>query len=73
MVSQGVPSNGDWRKLVARATEQSGPSTELTKSQAIAVQIVWGSGALSGTPVGTVVLDAVRRGARPPTGGLWLS
>ena len=30
-VSQGVPPNGDWRKLVAQATQQSGPTTELTK------------------------------------------
>jgi signal transduction histidine kinase len=57
VVSQGVPSNGDWRKLVTQATLQNGPSTELTSNRAIAVETVWGDGALSGTTIGTVVLE----------------
>jgi signal transduction histidine kinase len=72
VVSQGIPSNGDWRKLVAQATQQSGPSTELTKGQAIAVQIVWGNGALSGTPIGTVVLERPTAGLDHQTDNLWL-
>jgi signal transduction histidine kinase len=72
VVRQDFPSNGDWRKLVARATQQSGPSTELTKSRAIAVQIVWGSGALSGTPIGTVVLERPTAGLDHQTDNLWL-
>jgi len=72
VVSQGVPSNGDWRKLVAQATQQSGPSTELTSKQAIAVQIVWGDGALSGAPIGTVVLERSTAGLDQQTDNLWL-
>ncbi len=63
VVSQGVPQNGDWRHLVAQATEQNGPTTELAANRAIAVQTVWGNGALSGTKIGTVVLER-------PTSGL---
>jgi hypothetical protein len=57
VLSQGFPSNGDWHKLVAQAAQQSDPSTELTKDQAIAVQTVWGDGTFSGSPLGTVVLE----------------
>ncbi len=57
VVSQGMPSNGDWRKLVAQATLQNGPSTELTSNRAIAVETVWGDGTQSGTAIGTVVLE----------------
>jgi signal transduction histidine kinase len=63
VVSQGDPQDGDWRRLVAQATQRNGPSTELTSNRSIAVQTVWGDGALSGTAVGTVVLER-------PTGGL---
>ncbi len=72
VLSQGVPSNGDWRKLVAQATQQSSPSTELTSDQAIAVQIVWGDGALSGTPIGTVVLERPTTGLDQQIDNLWL-
>jgi signal transduction histidine kinase len=72
VVSQGVPSNGDWRKLVTQATQQSGPTTELTKQQAIAVQIVWGDGSLSGTPIGTVVLERPTTGLNQQIDNLWL-
>jgi signal transduction histidine kinase len=72
VVAQGMPANGDWRKLAAQATQQSGPSTELTKSQAIAVQIVWGDGVLSGTPIGTVVLERPTAGLNQQIASLWL-
>ena len=72
VVSRGIPSNGDWRKLAAQATQQSGPSTELTKDQAIAVQIVWGTGKLSGTPIGTIVLERSTAGLDHQTDSLWL-
>jgi signal transduction histidine kinase len=72
VVSQGVPANGDWHNLVTQATQQSGPSTELTSKQAIAVQIVWGDGALSGTPIGTVVLERPTAGLNHQIDGIWL-
>jgi signal transduction histidine kinase len=72
VVSQGIPANGDWRNLVRRATAQSSPSTELTSKQAIAVQIVWGTGALSGTPIGTVVLERPTAGLNHQIDGIWL-
>ena len=72
VVSQGIPANGDWRRLVARATQQSGPSTELAKGQAIAVQIVWGDGGLSGTPIGTMVLERPTTGLDHQTEQLWV-
>jgi len=72
VLSQGSPSNGDWRKLVAQATQQSGPTTELTSKQAIAVQIVWGDGSLSGTPIGTVVLERPTTGLNRQIDNLWL-
>jgi signal transduction histidine kinase len=72
VVSQGVPANGDWRKLVTQATQQSGPTTELTSKQAIAVQIVWGDGSLSGTPIGTVVLERPTTGLNQQIDNLWL-
>ena len=72
VVSQGVPSNGDWRKLVAQATQQSGPTTELTSKQAIAVQIVWNDGSLSGMPIGTVVLERPTTGLNQQIDSLWL-
>ncbi len=72
VLAQGSPSNGDWRKLVAQATQQSGPTTDLTSKQAIAVQIVWGDGSLSGTPIGTVVLERPTTGLNRQIDNLWL-
>jgi signal transduction histidine kinase len=72
VLSQGVPANGDWRKLVQQATQRSGPSTELTANQAIAVQIVWGDGTLMGTPIGTVVLERPTTGLNHQIEGIWL-
>src|SRR6202000_2929934 len=53
VVSQGDPHDGDWRRLVAQATQQNGPSTELTSDRAIAVQTVWGGGGRRGTALGS--------------------
>ena len=72
VLSQGMPANGDWRNLVNQATQQSGPTTELTSKQAIAVQIVWGDGSLSGTPIGTVVLERPTAGLNHQIMGIWL-
>ena len=45
---RGLPgrrrANRDWRKLVAQATRQNDPTTELTSDRAIAVQTVWDDG-----------------------------
>jgi signal transduction histidine kinase len=57
VVAQGMPRNGDWRNLVDQATQQNGPSTALTSDRAIAVQTIWGNGTLSGTMIGTVVVE----------------
>jgi signal transduction histidine kinase len=72
VVSQGFPSNGDWRKLVAQAAQQTNPSTELTSNEAIAVQIVWGDGALNGAPIGTVVLERPTTGLNHQIDNLWV-
>ena len=56
VISQGVPQNGDWRRLVAEASDQNDPTTELANDRAIAVQTVWGDG---DTAIGTVVLSFV--------------
>ena len=57
VVSQGVPQNAAWRQLVAEAAQHNGPSTELASDRAIAVETVWGDGTLSGTAIGTVVVE----------------
>jgi signal transduction histidine kinase len=72
ILSQRVPQNGDWRDLVAQATQQNGPSTELTSNQAIAVETVWGEGKLSGTAIGTVVLERPTTGLDGSIDSLWL-
>jgi signal transduction histidine kinase len=72
VLSQGVPANGDWRSLVAQATQQNGPSTALAGSRAIAVVPVWGEGKLSGTPIGTVVLERPTAPLNGNIDSLWL-
>ena len=57
IVHQGVPHDSAWRQLVAQSTTQNDPTTELTNDRAIAVQTVWDDGKLSGTAIGTVVLE----------------
>src|SRR5512146_2429177 len=56
VISQGVPQNGAWRRLVAEASDQNDPTTELASDRAIAVQTVWGNGKTGATAIGTVVL-----------------
>ena len=72
VVSQGVPQNGDWRRLVAQATRQASPTTELTSDTAIAVDTVLSDGSLSGTPIGTVVLERPTTGLNQNLQHLWL-
>jgi signal transduction histidine kinase len=72
VVSQGIPQDGDWRRLVAQATQQNGPTTELTNDRAVAVQTVWGDGTLSGMAIGTVVLERPTGGLNHQIDSLWL-
>ncbi|HVT68409.1 MAG TPA: HAMP domain-containing sensor histidine kinase [Trebonia sp.] len=72
VVEQGVPRSGDWRALVAQATQQNGPSTELTSNRAIAVQSVYGDGAQSGSVIGTVVLERPTWSLDRNIDNLWL-
>ena len=72
VVSQGMPQNGDWRNLVAQATQQNGPTTGLTSDRAIAVQTVYGDGKLSGTVIGTVVLERPTGMLNSNIDNLWL-
>jgi signal transduction histidine kinase len=57
VVSQGTPRDAVWRQLVAQSTLQNDPTTELTDDRVVAVQTVWDDGRLSGTAIGTVVLE----------------
>jgi signal transduction histidine kinase len=57
VVSQGTLEDNNWRQLVAPAAQQDVAQTQLTSGVAIAVETVWGDGKLSGTPIGTVVLE----------------
>ena len=72
VVSQGAPLDGEWRSLVTQAARQNGPDTELIGNRAIAVQTVYGDGALSGTPIGTVVLERPADGLNHQIDSLWL-
>jgi signal transduction histidine kinase len=57
VVHQGTPADRGWQQLVRQSTLQNDPTTELTSNRVIAVQTVWDDGKLSGTAVGTVVLE----------------
>jgi signal transduction histidine kinase len=72
IVSQGVPRNPAWRKLVAQSTLQNDPTTELTSNRVIAVQTVWDDGKLSGTAIGTVVLERPTGPLNQNIANLWL-
>jgi signal transduction histidine kinase len=67
--SQGIPQNGAWRRLVAQASDQNDPTTELTSDRAIAVQTVWGDG---DTAIGTVVLERPTGPLNQNIANLWL-
>jgi signal transduction histidine kinase len=72
VVSQGVPQNPAWRQLVAQSTQQNDPTTDLTSNRVIAVQTVWDDGKLSGTAVGTVVLERPTGPLNQNIANLWL-
>ncbi|MGH3249308.1 MAG: sensor histidine kinase [Trebonia sp.] len=72
VVRQGVPLDPGWRQLVAQATTQNDPTTELTGSRVIAVQTVWDDGKLSGTAIGTVVLERPTGPLNQNIANLWL-
>jgi signal transduction histidine kinase len=71
VVSQGLPQDS-WRKLAAEGREQVAPATELTGDRVIAVDTVWGDGNLSGTPIGTVVLERPIGPLNQNIANLWL-
>jgi signal transduction histidine kinase len=72
IVSQGVPLDPAWRQLVAQSTLENDPTTELTSSRVIAVQTVWDDGKLSGTAIGTVVLERPTGPLNQNIANLWL-
>jgi signal transduction histidine kinase len=72
IVSRGIPQNPAWHQLVAQSTTQNDPTTELTSNRAIAVQTVWDDGKLSGTAVGTVVLERPTGPLNQNIANLWL-
>jgi signal transduction histidine kinase len=72
IVSRGVPLDPAWRQLVAQSTLQNDPTTELTSSRVIAVQTVWNDGKLSGTAIGTVVLERPTGPLNRNIANLWL-
>ncbi|MCW2897338.1 MAG: hypothetical protein JWO75_6827 [Actinomycetia bacterium] len=72
VVSQGVPHDPAWRQLVAQSTLQNDPNTELTSSRVVAVQTVWDDGKLSGTAIGTVVLERPTGPLNQNIANLWL-
>ncbi len=72
VVSQGVPRDAAWRQLVAQSTLQNDPTTELTNDRVIAVQTVWDDGKLSGTAIGTVVLERPTGPLNQNIANLWL-
>jgi signal transduction histidine kinase len=72
IVSQGLLLDPAWRQLVAQSTLQNDPTTELTSSRVIAVQTVWDDGKLSGTAIGTVVLERPTGPLNRNIANLWL-
>jgi signal transduction histidine kinase len=72
VVWQGIPQDPDWRQLVAQSTQQNDPTTELTNDRVIAVQTVWDDGKLSGTAIGTVVLERPTGPLNQNIANLWL-
>src|ERR1700733_11719112 len=72
IVSQGALLDSGWHQLVAQSTLQNDPTTELTSSRVIAVQTVWDDGKLSGTAIGTVVLERPTGPLNQNIANLWL-
>jgi signal transduction histidine kinase len=71
VVSQGVPKEA-WHKLAVEAAQQNGPTTELTRDRAIAVETVWGDGILQGDAIGTIVLERPTGPLNQNIADLWL-
>jgi signal transduction histidine kinase len=71
-LSRGEPVNAAWRRLVAEAAGQHGSTTDLTKNAVIAVETIWGSGNLSGTQIGTVILERPTGPLNQNIANLWL-
>ena len=72
VVSQGTPRDAAWRQLVAQSTLQNEPTTELTNDRVVAVQTVWDDGKLSGTAIGTLVLERPTGPLNQNIANLWL-
>jgi signal transduction histidine kinase len=72
VVYRGQPQDPAWRQLVAQSTQQNDPTTELTNDRVIAVQTVWDDGKLSGTAIGTVVLERPTGPLNQNIANLWL-
>ena len=72
VVSKGTPTDCDWQELVEQSRQQNAPTTALTNDRAIAVQTVWDDGNLSGTPIGTVVLERPISPLSQDIANLWL-
>lgn len=71
-LSRGEPVNSEWRRLVTEAAGQHGSSTDVTKDAVIAVEAVWGTRKLSGTQLGTVVLERPTAALNENIADLWL-
>jgi signal transduction histidine kinase len=72
VVSRGTSLDPAWHQLVAQATTQNDPTTELRSDRVIAVQTVWNDGRLSGTAIGTVVLERPTGPLNQDIANLWL-
>ena len=72
VVRQGSPRDAVWRQLVAQSTLQNEPTTELTNDRVVAVQTVWDDGKLSGTAIGTLVLERPTGPLNQNIANLWL-
>jgi signal transduction histidine kinase len=71
-LSHGTPPEAIYHELIAQAASQQSPTTRLTKTAAIAVATVYGTGKLAGTPIGTVVLERPTGPLNQSIANLWL-
>jgi signal transduction histidine kinase len=72
VVRQGTPRDAVWRQLAAQSTLQNEPTTQLTTDRVVAVQTVWDDGKLSGTAIGTLVLERPTGPLNQNIANLWL-
>src|SRR5712691_7091854 len=61
-----------WQHVVAKATQGSEPSTQVTKARVIVAEPVWNDKIHSDNPIGIVVLERPTSQLNDSTGGLWL-